>query len=282
MPPTPHTVLHVPILTQYSDTGQSLCARGARHVTNMAQYVYTHNGKAYSVAAKNRGLVHEIEIPANFEAVSELMRALEYGLKIKKAQARVVVHDQRSDAEQGPATPVTPAAPRCLKRLSRCNLVIVTILRLLRSNKLRPSRSAPTMATCAAPCTKKTCLSSLSKSTTLVLESRLLTSISDELVRGHIRTRHSSISRRQKYFLIVFLAIVGLNQELLSTALRSNQKNIPGNRRQFFFRCGKNSLIWQGNTYLYFYVPYAVYIILPAQLCKYNWRKNIPLQTFIK
>ncbi|EAS35863.3 uncharacterized protein CIMG_01217 [Coccidioides immitis RS] len=96
-------------------TGQSLCARGARHVTNMAQYVYTHNGKAYSVAAKNRGLVHEIEIPANFEAVSELMRALEYGLKIKKAQARVVVHDQRSDAEQGPATPVTPAGPQMLE-----------------------------------------------------------------------------------------------------------------------------------------------------------------------
>ncbi|EEP76300.1 predicted protein [Uncinocarpus reesii 1704] len=91
--------------------GQSLCSRGARHVTNMAQYIYSRDGKAYSVATKDRGQAQEIAIPSRFAVIAELMRAFEYGLKVKKAQA-VVIHDKRNDTQELPSTPVQLSAPK--------------------------------------------------------------------------------------------------------------------------------------------------------------------------
>ncbi|WEW58155.1 hypothetical protein PRK78_003622 [Emydomyces testavorans] len=85
-------------------SGKSLCPRGARHVNNMAQYVYSRDGKAYSVLAKNSGHIHQIDIPPRFEAVTELMRAFGHGQKIKAARPQVVVHDHRGDAVEALST----------------------------------------------------------------------------------------------------------------------------------------------------------------------------------
>lgn len=101
--------------------GESLCPRGAHHVKNMAQYIYSYDGKAYSVVSKRAGEIQEIAIPSSLGVVSALMRAFDYGLKIKKARAQVVIHNPKDAAQDAPATPAkpqpstTPIAPALTK-----------------------------------------------------------------------------------------------------------------------------------------------------------------------
>lgn len=85
--------------------GGSLCPRGAHHVRNMAEYIHSHDSKAYSAVAKKAGEMHEIAIPPKFAVVADLMRAFGYGLKIKKARAQVVIHNPSETAKDTPAPP---------------------------------------------------------------------------------------------------------------------------------------------------------------------------------
>ncbi|KAI1907270.1 hypothetical protein LOZ53_005439 [Ophidiomyces ophidiicola] len=78
--------------------GEALCPRGARHVSTMAQYIYSFDGKAYSLMARKMGTVQEIAIPPSLAIVADLMRALQHGLNVKKAQAAVIVHNEENNA----------------------------------------------------------------------------------------------------------------------------------------------------------------------------------------
>ncbi|KAI9770656.1 MAG: hypothetical protein M1839_003077 [Geoglossum umbratile] len=67
-------------------TGGTLCDRGHHYAQNVASYVYNKAGKAYSVMDRDDGLAPtQVEIPVNCGAVRELLKAMERGLRIRKA-----------------------------------------------------------------------------------------------------------------------------------------------------------------------------------------------------
>jgi hypothetical protein len=77
-------------------TGGTLCERGRAYARDVAQYVYSKAGKAYSVIDRSAtDACVQIEIPAKCDAIRGLLRALDEGLKIKGPASRpVVTHDR--------------------------------------------------------------------------------------------------------------------------------------------------------------------------------------------
>jgi hypothetical protein len=74
-------------------TGRTLCNRGHRYAQEVAAYVYSKAGKAYSVVDRKDGLAPtQVEIPVNCGAVRELLKAMDRGLRIR--QPPVVSYDQ--------------------------------------------------------------------------------------------------------------------------------------------------------------------------------------------
>ena len=83
-------------------TGRTLCNRGHHYAQQVAAYVYGKAGKAYSVIDRNDGLAPtQVEIPVNCEAVRELLKAMDRGLRIR--QPPIVSYD-----------PTYPVAPRVI------------------------------------------------------------------------------------------------------------------------------------------------------------------------
>jgi len=62
-----------------------LCARGIERALVVNKYVFTRNGKAYSVGTHEDGYEQvRVEVPARYEAVRGLLRAVEEGLRLKQ------------------------------------------------------------------------------------------------------------------------------------------------------------------------------------------------------
>jgi hypothetical protein len=77
-------------------TGGTLCERGHAYARDVAQYVYSEAGKAYSVIDRSATDTRvQIEIPAKCDAIRGLLRAVDKGLKIRGPASRpIVTHDQ--------------------------------------------------------------------------------------------------------------------------------------------------------------------------------------------
>lgn len=67
----------------YKD-GSTLCPRGHQKAIDVAQYVYSKGGQAYSQVDQERHQRVQIEIPANCESVRQLLKALDRGLRVMR------------------------------------------------------------------------------------------------------------------------------------------------------------------------------------------------------
>jgi hypothetical protein len=76
--------------------GGTLCERGHAHARDIAQYVYSKAGKAYSVIDRSATDARvQIEIPAKCDAIRGLLKAVDQGLKVRGPASRpVVTHDR--------------------------------------------------------------------------------------------------------------------------------------------------------------------------------------------
>jgi hypothetical protein len=76
--------------------GGTLCERGHAHARDVAQYVYSKAGKAYSVIHRSATDTSiQIEIPAKCDAIRGLLKAVDQGLKVRGPASRpVVTHDR--------------------------------------------------------------------------------------------------------------------------------------------------------------------------------------------
>lgn len=71
----------------------ALCDSGNKYAREVAQYVYTRNGKAYSIVDRQQR--HEkiqIEVPANCAVITKLCQAVERGLTLKREKVTGVDH----------------------------------------------------------------------------------------------------------------------------------------------------------------------------------------------
>ena len=83
--------------------GGTLCDRGHAYARDVAQYVYSKAGKAYSVVDRNATDARvQIEIPAKCDAIRGLLKAVDQGLKVRSQNRQqsaalrpvVVSHDR--------------------------------------------------------------------------------------------------------------------------------------------------------------------------------------------
>ena len=90
-------------------TGGTLCPKGHQRALDVAQYVYSKGGKAYSLVDREGNQRVQIEIPTGCEPVRSLLKAMERGLRIMKS-APLVSHDRtyyippRPVSERRPST----------------------------------------------------------------------------------------------------------------------------------------------------------------------------------
>ena len=93
---------HDPVSAYHSSTG-SLCDSGNMYARDVAQYIYSKNGKAYSVVDRQQR--HEkiqIEVPQNLAVIKKLCRAVDEGLTLKREE-RVKIVDHRTAPAPRPA-----------------------------------------------------------------------------------------------------------------------------------------------------------------------------------
>ena len=64
--------------------GGTLCPRGHQHAILVTEYVLNKAGKAYSMVDLEGNQRVQLEIPADCDAVRELLRALERGLRLRR------------------------------------------------------------------------------------------------------------------------------------------------------------------------------------------------------
>ncbi|OJJ43967.1 hypothetical protein ASPZODRAFT_135385 [Penicilliopsis zonata CBS 506.65] len=79
--------------------GDSLCERGLSYAADVAQYLYSKQGKAYSVIARERHQPTLVKIPRDCPAVRNLLLAIEDGLRLHRASVRfapVVSHEKKT------------------------------------------------------------------------------------------------------------------------------------------------------------------------------------------
>lgn len=77
--------------------GSTLCDRGHAYARDVAQYIYSKAGKAYSVVDRDASdLRVQIEIPPRCDAVRGLLKAVDKGLKVRSHTLRPVVSYDRT------------------------------------------------------------------------------------------------------------------------------------------------------------------------------------------
>ncbi|KAL9120207.1 MAG: hypothetical protein Q9187_003241, partial [Circinaria calcarea] len=72
--------------------GGTLCPKGHQRALDVAQYVYSKAGQAYSLVDREGNQRVQIEIPVGCESVRSLLKAMERGLRIMKSPP--VSHDR--------------------------------------------------------------------------------------------------------------------------------------------------------------------------------------------
>jgi hypothetical protein len=77
--------------------GGALCDRGNAYARDVAQYIYSKAGKAYSVVDRDANdLRVQIEIPPRCDAVRQLLKAVDKGLKARSQLLRPIVSYDRT------------------------------------------------------------------------------------------------------------------------------------------------------------------------------------------
>ena len=78
------------------EEGGTLCERGHAYARDVAQYVYSKAGEAYSVIDRYATDARvQIEIPAKCDAIRGLLKAVDHGLKVRGPASRpVITYDQ--------------------------------------------------------------------------------------------------------------------------------------------------------------------------------------------
>lgn len=64
-------------------SGHSLCTKGLQRALDVTQYVFNKAGKAFSVVDLEGKKRCEVEIPADCDAVRQLLKAIERGLRLR-------------------------------------------------------------------------------------------------------------------------------------------------------------------------------------------------------
>ncbi|KAG7009643.1 hypothetical protein G7Y79_00002g007580 [Physcia stellaris] len=64
--------------------GGTLCSRGHQRALDVAQYLYNKTGQAHSLIDLEQGQRVHVEVPQRCEAVRELLKALERGLRLRR------------------------------------------------------------------------------------------------------------------------------------------------------------------------------------------------------
>ena len=97
--------------------GGQLCDRGRMYAIDLAKYIYSKGGRPHSVIDKTyHGQRNEIEIPYEYDAVRDLVRAFDKGLTLNSKRP-VVSHDgnyyvKARDADYYNAIEITPSSRR--------------------------------------------------------------------------------------------------------------------------------------------------------------------------
>jgi len=77
--------------------GGTLCDRGHAYAKDVAQYVYSKAGKAYSVVDREDTNARvQIEIPPRCDAIRGLLKAVDQGLKIRSQALKPLVSQDRT------------------------------------------------------------------------------------------------------------------------------------------------------------------------------------------
>ena len=82
------------------DEGRSLCERGHQYALDVAEYLYSKNGKAYSVVDRDLNQATLVKIPRTCIAHRRLSVAVEKGLRLHRndrLQTPVISYDQTYD-----------------------------------------------------------------------------------------------------------------------------------------------------------------------------------------
>lgn len=64
--------------------GGALCAKGHQRALDVAQYLFNIDGHAYSLVDREGNQRVQVEIPVGCEAVRELLKAMERGLRLRR------------------------------------------------------------------------------------------------------------------------------------------------------------------------------------------------------
>lgn len=109
--------------------GRSLCERGLQYASDVANYVFSKDGKAFSAVDKERHEVMLVRIPRGFKASRRLLLAIEEGLRLhnhrREQQQPVISYDQNylvgprrsSTTTAEPVTEIIERAPRTRRRV---------------------------------------------------------------------------------------------------------------------------------------------------------------------
>lgn len=87
--------------------GCSICDRGEKYAVDVASYLYSKNGRAHSVIAREHKKPMLVNIPSNRRAVQELLLAIEEGLRLPRKHrdsAPIISYDRTYE--------VAPRRPR--------------------------------------------------------------------------------------------------------------------------------------------------------------------------
>ena len=68
--------------------GKTLCDQGHYRAREVAKYVYNKGGRAYSLVDLHDHQAIQVEIPVGCEAVRGLLKAMERGLRLRRAKAK--------------------------------------------------------------------------------------------------------------------------------------------------------------------------------------------------
>ncbi|KAL9123623.1 MAG: hypothetical protein Q9217_006961 [Psora testacea] len=73
--------------------GKTLCTKGHKRALDVAQYVFSKAGHAFSVVDLDANKRMEVEIPSDCAAVRELLKAVEHGLRLREAKP-IISYDE--------------------------------------------------------------------------------------------------------------------------------------------------------------------------------------------
>lgn len=99
-----------------------LCNRGHQYAIDVANYVFSKNGKAYSAVARDNDQQVLIRIPRGFKSSRRLLLAIEEGLRLRRNKpvisydATYPVRPRQARAPE-PVTEIIERAPRTRRRI---------------------------------------------------------------------------------------------------------------------------------------------------------------------